>query len=299
MRKFIRSLHFQGLILQMILFASVSIATQAQTNYKGIWQGYISAPGSYNSGYTLHIEEQTADRISGTAYIYRNEDPFIFDGVLDFIGTVDNFAKVTELVILKEKLNDPSRRLCVKLLGLEFTQKDNIDFLTGNWDGSLTDKTPCLAGKVYLRRHNPDNPEGIEPIPDEILKIIAADKSSSMNFLKTVLAKPVIINVRNTIIKLEIRDYLREDLDTVSVYLNRRPLFQKIGIFKKPFKQSFRLDRHSGLNEIILFAENLGQVPPNTSDLLIIDGDRKHRVVIRSTKETSAVVYLRYKPDDI
>ncbi|NEU07694.1 hypothetical protein GZH53_05170 [Flavihumibacter sp. R14] len=284
----------------VFLIGLLPICAQAQIHYKGIWQGYITAPGSYNSGYTLHIEDQTADRISGTAYIYRNEDPIRFDGVLDFIGTVDRSAgKVTELVIVKEKMPDKNRKLCIKFMDLEFTQKDSLEYLTGAWEGSLTNKTPCVPGKVYLRRHNPLDPNGIEPIPTEILHAIAADTLTNMKFLNTELAKPIIIDVRSPVIKFEIRDYLREDLDTVSIYLNRRPLAQRIGIFKKPYKQTFRLDENSELNEIILYAENLGLVPPNTSDLVIIDGNRKHQLIIRSTKEISAVVYLRYKPDGI
>jgi len=282
----------------ILIFALQGFNARAQVNYKGIWQGYISSPGSLNSGYTLHIEDHKGDRISGTAYIYRNEEPVIFDGVLDFIGSVSQgTSKLTELVILREKMPDEHWRLCVKFMGLEFTRKDTMEFLTGNWDGSLVDKSPCVPGKVYLRRHNPNDPGGTEPIPGEILQAIAADTSSKMTFLNTELAKPITINVSNPVIRFEIRDYLREDFDTVSIYLNRRPLAHKIGIFKKPYRQTFRLDENSGLNEIILYAENLGLVPPNTSDLIITDGKRKHQLIIRSTKEVSAVVYLRYSRD--
>lgn len=291
----IRKLIYFIPFLSLVLLAFIS---RAQINYKGIWQGYITASGSHNSGYTLHIEEHTGDRIAGTAYIYRNEEPVVFDGVLDFIGTVSrSTSKITELVILREKMPDDHWRLCVKFMGLEFAKKDSLEFLTGNWDGSLVDRSPCVPGKVYLRRHSPDDPDGIEPIPGEILRAIAADTSSKMTFLNTELAKPIIINVSNPVIKFEIRDYLREDFDTVSVYLNRRPLFHKIGIFKKPYKQTFRLDENSELNEIILYAENLGLVPPNTSDLIITDGKKKHQLIIRSTKQVSAVVYLRYNRD--
>lgn len=274
------------------------IVSMGQVNYKGIWQGYITAPGSYTSGYTLNIEEVSADRISGTAYIYRNENPIQFLGILDFIGTVsDKGSKLTELVIVKEKMPDTIRRLCVKYMDLDFNQKDGLDYLTGNWDGSLTDHTSCLPGKVYLRRYNPADATGIEPIPDEIIEAIKEDGSSKMHFLNTELAKPIIINVRNSILRFEIRDYLKEDMDTISIYLNRRPIIEKIGIFKKPYKQTVRLDRNSELHEIILYAENLGQIPPNTSILTILDGEQKHRLIISSTKEVSAVIYLRYTPD--
>lgn len=293
-----RSLRFSAVFI--ILIGLLPTFAIAQIHYQGIWQGYITAPGSYNSGYTLHIEDQTGDRISGTAYIYRNEDPIRFDGVLDFIGTVDRGAsKITELVIIKEKMPDKHRKLCIKFMDLEFTQKDSLEYLSGSWEGSLTSKTPCIPGKVYLRRHNPQEPNGIEPIPREIMLAIAADSSSNMKFLNTELAKPIIIDVKSPVIKFEIRDYLKEDFDTVSIYLNRRPIAQRIGIFRKPYKQTFRLDENSELNEIILYAENLGLIPPNTSDLLIIDGNRKHQLIIRSTKETSAVIFLRYKPDNV
>jgi hypothetical protein len=96
----------------LILFlVIISLSTRAQINYKGIWQGYITAPGAYNSGYTLHIEEYAGDRISGTAYIYRNENPFQFDGILDFIGTVNRSeSRITELVIVRQKMPDEYRR---------------------------------------------------------------------------------------------------------------------------------------------------------------------------------------------
>ena len=281
-----------------ILLVLFTLLCHAQINYKGIWHGYITAKGSYNSGYAINIENQAEDYISGTAYIYRNDDPLKFDGALDFIGTINrSTSKITELLILNEKMPDSKFKLCVKFMGLDFVQKDGIDFLTGNWNGSLIDKSPCTPGNVFLRRYNLKIPNGFEPIPDEVMQAILADKSRGINFLNTELAKPVILTVSNTTLKFEIRDYLNEDNDTVSIYLNRQPMVRKIGIFRKPYKQTFRLNKNSELNELILYAENLGFIPPNTSDLTIIDGKIKHRLMIRSSKEISAVIYLRHTPE--
>lgn len=280
--------------------AAFAPVAYGQNSYKGIWQGYINAKQNGvtwpNSGYTLHVEEQTADRISGTAYIYRKE-VFVFEGILDFIGIIDqNTCKLTELKIVQSRIPNNFTFLCIKYLDLEFTDKDSIDYLTGNWNGALEDKTDCVPGKVFLRRFDPRNPDGIEPIPLPVMQAIHDDRSSEMKFLNTRLSKPVIINVSSPTVLLQLKDYLVEDNDTVSVYFNRKPLLKRLRIGKRPLRYTVWLDRNYGLHEILLYAENLGRIPPNTSLMTVIDGKLKHNLVIRSTDQESAVVYLRYKP---
>jgi hypothetical protein len=196
--------------------------------------------------------------------------------------------------VLHYKTSLDTFKLCIKLANMNFTHKDGIDYLTGSWNGSLESGNICAPGKVYLQRYNAKKPDGIEPIPDEVMKMIADDRSTSMKFLGTELMEPVIINVTNSVIQFQLDDYMRDDSDTVSVYMNRDPVLSKIRISKKPKNFVMRLDKRSELTEIIMYAENLGKVPPNTSNLTIIDGIKKYRVLIQSTKEKSAVIYLRY-----
>jgi len=90
---------------------------------------------------------------------------------------------------------------------------------------------------------------------------------------------------------------LKEDGDIISVYHNRRPFIRNQLIVNSPSTHTLRLNRNQQLHEIILYAENLGKIPPNTSNLRIYDGVKEHQVLIRSSKEVSAVVYLRYAPE--
>lgn len=89
---------------------------------------------------------------------------------------------------------------------------------------------------------------------------------------------------------------MKVDNDTVSVYLNRNLLAKNIRISKRPALLNFKLDTRIEFHEILLYAENLGLVPPNTSELILVDGATRHRVMIVSDKEKTAAVYLRYKP---
>jgi hypothetical protein len=118
----------------------------------------------------------------------------------------------------------------------------------------------------------------------------------STPFLETEAKKVTEIVVHNKELRLQLLDYLRVDNDTVSVYLNRNILAKNVWISKRATIINFRLDPGLEMHELLLYAENLGQIPPNTSELLIIDGRDTHRVMIVSDKQKTAAVYLKYKP---
>jgi hypothetical protein len=46
---------------------------------------------------------------------------------------------------------------------------------------------------------------------------------------------------------------------------------------------------------MILYANNLGKEPPNTSMLIIDDGETKQEISIVSTLQKSNVIYFSYK----
>jgi hypothetical protein len=116
----------------------------------------------------------------------------------------------------------------------------------------------------------------------------------SSDFLETQPKKITEIEVYNADLQIQLLDYMKPDNDTVSVYLNREILAKNIQISKRPALIKFRIDKRIILHELLLYAENLGLVPPNTSELILIDGETKHRVMIVSDKQKTAAIYLRY-----
>jgi hypothetical protein len=134
------------------------------------------------------------------------------------------------------------------------------------------------------------------PVFDEPLAAPAETPDFSPKFLSTDIKTVKEIPVHNRNIILRLRDYQHVDDDTVSIFLNRKIIFSKQRISKKQKVLNIFLNSPTDVNEIILFAENLGKIPPNTSELIIIDGKDTHRLVIESNKQKSAAVYLRYQP---
>ncbi|MDP3467451.1 MAG: hypothetical protein Q8S11_03915 [Daejeonella sp.] len=283
-------------LILLLLLASFSSFSQ---DYKGVWLGYMDTDlrhiRTLNVNYILHVKDQDNNIVNGKAYLYR-DNPLRAEGILDFIGVINkNSLRINELKILHSKIpSDTARFLCIKDLKLNLTREEGIENLTGTFTGAGENSLPCYPGNVYLQRFTDANKQNI---PQNYLTSILLDARDPNVFLQTKLARPIVIEITENVVRLEIRDYLKEDGDIVSVYHNRRPFIRNQLIVNKPSNHTLRLNRNQELHEIILYAENLGKIPPNTSNLRIYDGVKEHQVLIRSSKEVSAVVYLRYAPE--
>lgn len=73
------------------------------------------------------------------------------------------------------------------------------------------------------------------------------------------------INVKDSVIDLQIIEGERNDKDTVTLLHNGRPLLTKAEVNDSNRYQHVRLD--TGMNILTFFADNYGQLPPNTVNL--------------------------------
>lgn len=78
----------------------------------------------------------------------------------------------------------------------------------------------------------------------------------------------------------------RSDDDSVSIVLNRRLLVDKIDINKNTPSHEIALD--TGMNILCFFAENYGNVPPNTAKLNLAFGAKKFSLDFTSKQNMSA-----------
>lgn len=50
------------------------------------------------------------------------------------------------------------------------------------------------------------------------------------------------------------------------------------------------------INELTMVAENLGSIPPNTSYMVALAGDKRYEAKLASTENSSAVIGLKKAP---
>jgi hypothetical protein len=109
----------------------------------------------------------------------------------------------------------------------------------------------------------------------------------------TVLTKAITVNTREVI--LNIYDDGAIDHDTVSIYLDKKIVISHAMLTDRPLVVTLHLDESEDYHELVMVAENEGEIPPNTSLMIVKAGDKEYEVRITSTEQKNAMVTFRYQ----
>jgi hypothetical protein len=85
------------------------------------------------------------------------------------------------------------------------------------------------------------------------------------------------------------------DYDSVSLYLNGNIVLAKTMLNHRSVRVSIQLDPNLEFNELGMFAENLGMIPPNTAAMIVHDGKKEYQVLLQSDFSKSAILKLKVK----
>lgn len=85
------------------------------------------------------------------------------------------------------------------------------------------------------------------------------------------------------------------DGDSISIFYNKNLIaFNRI-LSTRAIHFKIGLDPTKELNEISMFADNLGSIPPNTALMLLYDGKKRYEVRLSSNLQKNASVLIRRK----
>ena len=86
------------------------------------------------------------------------------------------------------------------------------------------------------------------------------------------------------------------DGDTVSVVLNDEVVIPKQGLTEHAYRKVIQIPPGVGDTlQLVIYAENLGSIPPNSGLLIIEDGSDRHEVAFEGDLKKSSAVKLRRK----
>lgn len=93
-------------------------------------------------------------------------------------------------------------------------------------------------------------------------------------------------------IKVELYDNGDIDGDTVTIYHNNNMVVSRAGLSVKPVTLTIQVDENQPHHELVMVANNLGSIPPNTSLMVVTTMYKRYEVFISSSEQKNAMVVV-------
>ncbi|CAN5724423.1 hypothetical protein BH11BAC4_BH11BAC4_23150 [soil metagenome] len=151
----------------------------------------------------------------------------------------------------------------------------------------LLKKDPEPVSKIPVSGNN--------PVPKEVTKI----KTVDIPLAKVILSRenPVIktIQTEPATMLIELYDNGQIDGDTVSIYHNNELVISHAGLSEKAISFKIKVDADHPHHELIMVADNLGSIPPNTSLMVITANKKRYEIFISSSEQKNAKLVIDLK----
>jgi hypothetical protein len=115
--------------------------------------------------------------------------------------------------------------------------------------------------------------------------IIAGNKYEKRNntILKT-------IDIENETVKVDLYDNGEIDGDSISVFLNGKLILSHKRLTAQPLSIKLQKEDLESSNDLVMYAENLGSIAPNTALMVVTDGTKRYEVRITSDLQKSGAI---------
>jgi len=144
------------------------------------------------------------------------------------------------------------------------------------------------------------NPLGGTPVEPPVQKVeepkIVQVPAKPMTIEEKFVARKKVFNteipVSGDSIELRFYDNAQIDGDSISLFLNDKLIFEHIRLTEKAYTVKLPVNALSASNELIMVAENLGSIPPNTSYMVALVEEKRYEARLESTEGSSAMIRL-------
>lgn len=300
-------------------------ATCAQ-QFSGVWSGKISRSAALYSGVeNLEIQLfQSGKRLWGHSFCSKDTSRFV-------LFRVEGKRNKKEGLIALNENGIPSFQLpkgyfpCQKTFNLTYSKIGKTEYLTGKWGGiGVGLDTSCFPNEELLvvlqKLRKPDYP--LDAFVKKKLIDYFVNRKNEKTDIAIVDTLPLmasvplqpspdidsipkerrldiqrILQLTDSVVRVSLYDNAIIDDDTVSVFVNKKPLLIKSRVSATRIGFDLKLTDPTQPIEILMQAENLGSIPPNTALMIIECGKRRYEVRLSSSYEKHAVIVITYDPE--
>jgi hypothetical protein len=141
----------------------------------------------------------------------------------------------------------------------------------------------------------------VKPRPADVEEPVVAEVPLTNEQKFATRTKQVMQEIRVSGDSIELRFYDNAivDGDSIAIFLNNRLMAEHIRLTEKAYTMKLAVATLQESNELVMVAENLGSIPPNTSLMVAIVDGKRYEARLESTEQSSAVIrFIREKPQE-
>ena len=208
------------------------------------------------------------------------------------LGQQDQPATIAQYVYIKKVADQPDEMLELMKDCIARDKK-----ITDTVVKIIAPPKPKDSVRAIVKITLPEKPKEI--LPPVVLAPVEF-KKDSVTIPKTLSQRKnkeqSFITVNTKSINLKVYDNAIMDGDTVSILYNGKMLLTHQLLSEKGIEINLELDEKQTRHELVLFAENLGSIPPNTALIVITAGGKRYELFASASLEENAVLVFEYKP---
>ena len=201
----------------------------------------------------------------------------------------DKSFQLQETQIIYTKSEAPINSFCYIRMNLKLKNRFTKKQLEGNFSGNFLDSSECANGKILLAEKSIIEKK-IKKIEKKIEKQLKKDEIIETSILKD--GDSLSIKWQAKYITIKIWDSNKEDGDRINLSINKDIILDNYETKNKAKKIKYKLKE--GRNKILIEARSLGNSPPNTSRIELIDKKKKYPLLTQLKLNKSIKIYINY-----
>ena len=246
---------------------------------KGVFETNRTKEYAPATGY-IHVEKKTEYKESP---LVKQLKVLGLDNELSFIPVEKPAEKpAEEIVVVKKEPVKEQPVAKVKSVEKERPAKEKPIKIKTTKEKEAAEIKETSETKEVIVKNEPQKPMEIKP------KQPAADINGRA--IETIQR----VNYTSDSLVITLYDNGEVDGDTVSVIMNGEVIMPMVGLSTKPVRKTIYTKDITDSIQIVMYAENLGSLPPNTGLLIVNDGKDRYEIRFSGDlKKNSAIVFKR------
>lgn len=302
------------LLLLILLFSSISASTQSVFGY---WYGNanVNTKSSANNYLVEMVLQPEKNYVKGILnYYFKNtyrsvkvqgnyntstRQLSLYNVPVIYHGSISNFEVDCEMnlqaTLRVSKLTSNLVGSFRSLPGYTYTCPEIFFDLVMNADISKKDSV-LKAISEYKENYQVWQPQiedtlvALTVVPRKVINYVVEEDYKKRQ--KEIVNE---IEVESDSLRLDVYDNGEIDGDIISVFYNEGLILNSQKLTHKSIRIDVVLDSTKEYNEVSMYAENLGLIPPNTALMVVSDGKNKFNIRLSSNLEKNATIRIKRK----